>query len=459
MSAPRAVLFLLLTVGLCGCVVTGSSQSPPPSWTTGFWFWEGSSLDTSYSGRLFDALYVQVGTIRQPEASPYNSQSPAARWSLYGQLPRSLPPARDYWFVFRYERQGVPTTEVAAMLASEVVGLQAVAKRRNLHVAGIQLDIDSPTSNLAQYAAFLHEVRTQLPDTRLSITALLDWFRTGAAIDQVIAQVDEFVPQFYDAAPPAANHASLAAIGVPIDAATWNPRFNRFHKPFRIGIPSFGRVMRYSNEQRTGYQRRLGYYSDPRPLEIAVNPAFQLEAKTNPLQEIILNYRARHEVRMGFPEFETGDILQFIICTPESIRAAVQSARHFGGYFRGVVFFRWPSSNESYFMQPDEVLAAAAGGSAPPQNRVHIVQGHCAAVECVDVYLEGASPISPVAVRYRIHSSTELEYFMPADKMPARLTGPSDIEVSLPPYCSRGRLLLGRAVSLKPGTFTIQEEK
>src|SRR5262249_43650820 len=129
------------------------------------------------------------------------------------------------------------------------------------------------------------------------------------------------------------------------------------------------------------------------------------------------------------------------------------------GYFAGVIFFRWPSANESYFMQPDEVLAAAGERSATASSRVHIRQGHCAAVECVDVYLESLKPLSPQPVRYRIHSSTDLEYFMPADQMPARLVGTEDIEVSLPPYCGRGRLLLGRAVSLKHADFAVEEVK
>jgi hypothetical protein len=404
---------------------------------------------------MLDVLYVQVGTIRQPETNPYNQQLASTRWSLYARLPQPLPPARDYWLVFRYESQGVPEAQVADMLASEVAGIQAVAKRRSLHVIGVQLDIDSPTSKLSQYATFLHKVRQQLPDTELSITALLDWFRDGTAIGEVIAQVDEFIPQFYDAE-PVANNANSSAIGVAIDAAKWNPRFNRFRKRFRIGIASFGRSLGAPGT----FPSLARLFSDPRPLDFAVNPAFQLEGKSNSVHEIILNYRARQRVPMGFPQIEAGDVMQFILATPESVHGAVQSARKFDGHFAGVVFFRWPSSNESYFMQPDEVLAAAGErAAAPPQTRVRIVEAHCAAVECVDLYLESAAPLSPLAMRYRIHSSTELEYFMPADHMPARLIGASDIDVSLPPYSGRGRLLLGRAVSLNRAGFSVEEVK
>ena len=52
-------------------------------------------------------------------------------------------------------------------------------------------------------------------------------------------------------------------------------------------------------------------------------------------------------------------------------------------------------------MQPDEVLDAAgldAAGTSR-QDRVHVVAGDCAAVECVDIYLESAGPLSPRVAR------------------------------------------------------------
>lgn len=109
-------------------------------------------------------------------------------------------------------------------------------------------------------------------------------------------------------------------------------------------------------------------------------------------------------------------------------------------------------------MQPDEVLDAAgvAAAGTSRQNRVHVVAGDCVAVECVDIYLESAGPLSPRVARYRIHSSTPLEYFLPEKNLPVHLAGASDVEVSLPPYCGRGRLYLGRAVSLHRAEFMVE---
>jgi hypothetical protein len=43
-----------------------------------------------------------------------------AGWFAYGSLPDQLPAAREYWVVFRYERQGVPDAAAVPMLAQTV---------------------------------------------------------------------------------------------------------------------------------------------------------------------------------------------------------------------------------------------------------------------------------------------------------------------------------------------------
>jgi hypothetical protein len=60
-------------------------------------------------------------------------------------------------------------------------------------------------------------------------------------------------------------------------------------------------------------------------------------------------------------------------------------------------------------------------------------------------------------MQYRIRASGELEYFLPEKKIPVRMTGPSELELSLPPYCGRGHLYLGRAVSAQQVKFSVEE--
>ncbi len=112
-------------------------------------------------------------------------------------------------------------------------------------------------------------------------------------------------------------------------------------------------------------------------------------------------------------------------------------------------------------MQPDDVLEAAGAGAAGRRkgNRVQVVAGDCAAVYCVDVYLDSAGPLVPQPVRYRIRASRPLDYFLPERNMPVHLAGASELEISLPPYCSRGHLYIGRAVTLQHAEFMVEEEQ
>ena len=174
-----ASLVLIGALSFSGCILV-SSQPASARWTSGFWFWEGSAVDPSYSGKALDVLFVQVGTISKETTPAFLRPAANAteQWYTYGALPRELPAAREYWLVFRYTNRGVPDTEVAAKLDAEIERLQADAQERRLNVAGVQLDIDSPTPALARYADFIGHVRQGLPKgMQVSITALLDWFR------------------------------------------------------------------------------------------------------------------------------------------------------------------------------------------------------------------------------------------------------------------------------------------
>jgi hypothetical protein len=343
------------------------------------------------------------------------------------------------------------------MLAERVIQLLGSARQQHLTVDGIQLDVDSPTSGLRQYAKFLQELRASLPNgTAISITVLLDWFRNGTAIGDVVKAVDEYVPQFYDVAD---GYRGEQAIAAKVDAGRWGPIFNRLQKRYRIGISTFGRarLVREGAAEKPGFGVS-GFYGDLTPLDIASNSAFTLQMSRNDAGETALSYRAGRKVEISYNRFELGDTVQFILPTAESVRAAWENAKKMGGYCGGVIFFRWPASNEVLAMQPDQVFAAA--GLIPREQShetVLVVDGGCAAVSCVDLLLTNSTPLSPKPQKYHIRSSIELEYFLPAQNTPVRMAGPSELELSLPPYGGRNQLYLGRAVTAARAQFTLEK--
>jgi hypothetical protein len=265
--------------------------------------------------------------------------------------------------------------------------------------------------------------------------------------------VDEFVPQFYDAASPG-RYFGNPVIAAKIDGARWGPVFNRFGKRFRIGISSFGRASMAKKEERPEF------FADLTPAGIATNAAFRLDATRDEAGELVLRYRATRGIRMSDHDFRQGDTIQFVLPTAEAIRAAAESARQMKGYLAGVVFFRWPLEQEDLVMQPDEALMAAAGAGTrgqPEQSSIVANDGGCAAVKCADLYLKNANPLSPEPARFRVRSSAPMDYFLHEKDLPIRMTGPNEVELSLPPYCGRRRMALGRAVTEAPSQFTLEE--
>jgi hypothetical protein len=460
-TRARLIWILLATLGLSGCVGALRSEPPPAKWTAGFWYWHGYREEAAYAKVTPDVIYVQAGKIwKSDDLRLYVRGSAASQWGVSEELPTSLPQAREYWLVFRAEQPGVPDLSAATMLTQRIADILTTTRQWKLKVAGVQLDIDSPTGSLSRYAEFLREVRKRMPPgLQLSVTALLDWFRDGTSVADVIEETDEFVPQFYDVASTGGSEG-WRAIAMKIDAAQWAPRFNRFGKRYRIGISTFGRARYVPKEDpsHSGYAG-LRLYSDFRPVDIAGNSAFHLQASRSEANELVLSYRPAGKVRIGYNDFQPGDLVQFILPTPEAVRAAVQSARRMGGNCGGVLFFRWPLADENLVMDPDDAWSAA--GFAPPERKsagVEAVNGHCAAVSCVDLYLLDTNAYAANPIHYRIRSSVELEYFLPADHTPVRMAGPADLEVALPAYGGRNRMLLGRVVSAHPATFRIEEE-
>ena len=449
---------LIAGAGLFGCGRSIEDPAPPTKWTTSFWFWEGSSASVADAIGPVDAVYCQVGSVVK-QRMIWLGRGP---WTVSGNLPERLPQAHEYWLVFRSVSPGVPALQAIQELRPVVYYLQQEGRRRGLNVAGIQLDVDSPTRALPQYAAFLREVRKGLPPgVQISITALLDWFRAGTAVDEVIKEVDEFVPQFYDVQ-GRGNSAGGGAIPSPVVAAQWGPVFNRHRKRFRIGISTFGRARLTRSADSPRFRSgAVEMFTDLKPLDIAIDSTFNLQTSTTDAKELVLRYRATRETRIGYTDCGPGDTVEFVIPTPDAIRPAVEQAKLIHGYCAGVVFFRWPAFNETLTVQPSQVLAAAGVVTQPSERPagLRVVDGNCAAVECVDLYLVNASPLSSKSIRYRIDSSTELEYFLPSERMPVRLSGPSRIELLLPPYGGSIRMHLGRAVTAKRAEFTMKEER
>lgn len=424
-------------------------EAPKPTWKVGFWFWRGSS--TLKKQPAVDVLFVQAGSI----SKRYGWAGSAPAWEVERYPIDQLPEAKEYWLVFRFEDETAPDLQTVPSVVEAVADIRRELLPINQRVQGIQLDIDCPTRTLGAYARYLDALRRALPAAeRISITALLDWFRPNTEIDAVIKAVDEFVPQFYDLDNPGRPRKEFV-IAAAIEAARWRPIFNRFRKTFRIGVSTFGRGrLLPRGEQEHGVR----VYPELKPLHFGVNKDFELLTSQTDARELRLRYRAMRATELAFKTgVEKGQEFEFVLATPASIQMATEAVKQMGEYCGGVVYFRWPEANESMAPKPDEVLAAI--GRIPASIHAAALErrdGKCALVQCTDLYLLNTPALRREPVHYVIQVSTDMEYFLPGENLPVAMSGPRQLRFTLPPYGGRNNLHLGRAVTEKPAEYKLE---
>ena len=313
--APYCCLVLIFSL-LTGCEKPIAAQT---SMKTGFWVWSyygGSDNLSNWSGNPLDYIYFQAGEL--PVDRP-----------VWAHIPSVLPTAHEYWAVFRSDSSHVPSKRSAELLGDQVADLIGEARIRGMKLSGIQLDIDVSSRSLKAYAEWLRLVKAELPpEMQLSVTGLLTWFETSG-VDAVVAEVDEFVPQFYDLGDTQQGLAN--AIGAPIDAAKWGPIFNKFRKRYRIGIATFGRARMISSSDSWF----LNYIS---PIDIASSSAFQAKSRHIDTGENVVEFRAIGKASFGYNEIQPGQTIRFTLPTIESVRAGVTGAAKMGGFCGGGSF-------------------------------------------------------------------------------------------------------------------------
>ena len=123
-----AALVLVFTLGLAGCADALRSQPPEArKWTVAFWYWHGNSSRPAAAKVTPDALYFKAGTI-----SSYQDQGGKMHWWVYADLPNHLPPAREYWMVFRDEQAVLPDIAAAPEIG-KVSSLILIALQPSSH--------------------------------------------------------------------------------------------------------------------------------------------------------------------------------------------------------------------------------------------------------------------------------------------------------------------------------------
>lgn len=179
-----------------------------------FWLWAGVRPQPVLARAR--TIYILQGEIRNDRVPRIVSLRPGTPKVRHAVL----------WIVYRTE-----TLRWGDAIVPQIRADLARWRAAGNNVAGVQIDFDAATKGLSGYAAFLQQLRRQLPaDARLSITGLLDWSSQGdsTGLNALADEVDEVVLQSYQGRTIIPGYS------------TYLESLSRLEMPYKIGLVQHG---------------------------------------------------------------------------------------------------------------------------------------------------------------------------------------------------------------------------
>lgn len=141
----------------------------------------------------------------------------------------------------------VPASHSPASVAQQVIAVAreriTAARAGGLAVAELQIDYDCAESKLADYRAWLREVRAALAPVPVAFTALPVWLK-HAEFAALAREADGFILQVHSLERPAGPDAAFTLCD-PVRAMTWARQANEVGAPFRVALPTYGYVLAF----------------------------------------------------------------------------------------------------------------------------------------------------------------------------------------------------------------------
>lgn len=207
------LLALLALLFLPGCDRAEQGRVDAQAYEA-FWLWAGVEpqpvLDSAKT------IYILAAEIKGGPEGRYVDLRPAVPQVKHAQV----------WIVYRVETLAWDT-KVLPRIRRDIEGWKAKGNR----IAGIQIDFDAATRGLPGYAAFLKQLRSDLPKgTGLSVTGLLDWSSGGdsPALNALAGMVDEVVLQTYQGRHTIPGYQAYLR------------QLDRVELPFKVGLVQHG---------------------------------------------------------------------------------------------------------------------------------------------------------------------------------------------------------------------------
>jgi hypothetical protein len=205
-----ALAALALLLG-CGQVGEGRVKAADHD---AFWLWAGVRPQPVLARAR--TLYILAAEIKGGSGARYVSLRPATPRVRHA----------DIWIVYRVESLAW-SADVTPRIRRDIESWRAAGN----DVAGVQIDFDAATRGLESYAAFLKNLRGELPpDAKLGITGLMDWSSRAdpGGLKAIAPLVDEIIIQTYQGRATIPGYAGYLA------------QLGRLHIRYKLGLVQGG---------------------------------------------------------------------------------------------------------------------------------------------------------------------------------------------------------------------------
>jgi hypothetical protein len=184
-----------------------------------FWLWAGVTPQPVLSRAK--TIYILQGQVDIPDRGD-RAVRMIAQGGAIGKIRND-----ELWLVYRAH-----TLRWSPAIYEQIFARLKLWKSAGNKVKGVQIDFDSATRHLDEYASFLKDFRTRLPpEQQLGITGLLDWSseRGTASLNAMSGVVDEVILQTYQGRSTIPGYQTYLA------------RTDTLKIPFKIGLVQDGK--------------------------------------------------------------------------------------------------------------------------------------------------------------------------------------------------------------------------
>ena len=182
-----------------------------------FWIW-GNIKSAPYLSQAKE-LYILQGNIH------LDQNTKQSVLTVQGIAPINMP-HQKIWLVYRNHHLNWNNNEFNNIL-------KRIKRWENMgsNIEGIQIDFDAQTKNLHDYALFLTQLRSQLPQKyKLSITGLMDWtnLQNTKTLQLFRNSIDEIAIQTYQGSTTIPHYRAYLS------------KISALNLPFKIGLVQHG---------------------------------------------------------------------------------------------------------------------------------------------------------------------------------------------------------------------------